>query len=309
MKKTQKILANGRNSVYSRGVMRGIARPIRLRARARSSCHRRAATLIELLVVIAMIGLLISILIPSLKQSMDLASKTLCMHSLREIGYGLRLYRQDNDGWLPVPQRLGAEDEAVRPIEPWFGKLYPTYLDNMQIVVCPDDPFGYRLANTDSRLTDPGVADYPSYGLNSFVVTSGNGYLADLDRYQPTRPHDTILVADLGPDDTLGGSQVAGVAGPVRNAGLLAWDDGFDPFQDRFSGPWVTRRHDPGINVLALPGEVREARTAHMMGRPLLPYYENCAAGGCTFCKELRLPHYSFARDHLYWWTGPVPAE
>ena len=60
--------------------------PSRCRERARSPVRQPAATLIELLVVMSMIGLLISILIPSLKQSMELAAATVCKHNLREIG-------------------------------------------------------------------------------------------------------------------------------------------------------------------------------------------------------------------------------
>ncbi len=275
----------------------------------RSALRRRAATLIELLVVMAMIGLLISILIPSLKQSMQLARATVCMHNLRDIGYSLRLYGVENDGWLPAVTRPDLGIEAIRTSGSWFVKLYPTYLPDPLVLTCPEDPFGYRMAKAGGRLSDPSVADYPSYGINSFVVASGGGFLADVDRHQPTRPLDTILVADLGPDDALGTPDARGVIGPVRNASLLAWDDGFDPLTGRSSQPWVTKRHPGGIHVLTLAGGVREARTSDMMRRPISRFYENCAAGGCTFCNHLRLIHYSFARDHLYWWTGPVPSE
>ena len=51
----------------------------------RGAQRRRASTLIEMLIVIAMIGMLITMLIPSLKKSMDLASATVCQYNLREV--------------------------------------------------------------------------------------------------------------------------------------------------------------------------------------------------------------------------------
>ena len=95
-------------------------------SRIRAGCRVRAATLIELLVVIALIGLLISILVPSLKRSMDLAGATLCKHNLHEIHRSLVMYQTDHDGWLPivVEPKLGLA--AIRRPDPWFLKMYPT---------------------------------------------------------------------------------------------------------------------------------------------------------------------------------------
>jgi prepilin-type N-terminal cleavage/methylation domain-containing protein len=62
--------------------------------------HRSAFTLIELLVVIAIIALLISILMPSLSRSKDLAREVSCRQNQRNIYMVLRLYTNDN-GQLP----------------------------------------------------------------------------------------------------------------------------------------------------------------------------------------------------------------
>jgi len=299
-----------------------------LRARAQSIGRRRGATLIELLVVMAMIGLLITILIPSLKQSMDLASDTLCKNSLREIGHVLKYYRYDNNGWLPVPQRLPEDVAQSTEYESWLGKLFPTYADNLQLFVCPDDPSGYQLLKKYGSINDGscygeerhcGDADivydlwaphYTSYGLSALLTTSGGGYLAE-ERRQPTRPGDTILVADLGPEYPPGDDGYSKLSLPLdRDSGLLKWDDGMGPFGTWANGgSWLTARHGRGINMLTLGGEVREARTTQTIRRPLERHYDKCATGGCAFCNELHLRHYSFAEDHLYWWTGPIPVE
>src|SRR5262245_45527629 len=59
---------------------------------ARRSC---GFTLIELLVVIAVIGILASILIPSLKRAKASAMSAACKNNLRQIGVALRLYVDD----------------------------------------------------------------------------------------------------------------------------------------------------------------------------------------------------------------------
>ncbi len=270
--------------------------------------RRRASTLIELLIVIAMIGALITLLIPSLKRSMDLAASTVCQYNLREIGFVLRMYSQENQGWLPSTGRSDPVTAGLPPSnDAWFTKLFPTYLQDPVSLSCPRDPFGYRMEYA-SDLSSPNVADYASYGVNDFIMNAGGGYLSNIERLRPTRPLDTILAADLGPDRMFFGNSRGG-QGPGRNSSLMSVGDGFDPYKKQPPNPWLTTRHNVGINVLTLGGGIRKARTAEMMKKPMQRYYKDGAAGGCTLCNELGLYHYSFAKDGLYWWTGPTLAR
>lgn len=274
---------------------------------------RRASTMIELLVVISIIGLLITMLLPSLRRSMDLASTTVCQYNLRELGHCLTLYRIENHGWLPTVAQTDENVAARSQIsqnEAWFVKMFPTYLQDPQILTCPEDPFAFRLLNDRSRLRNPEVADYPSYGINNFIMSAGSGFLANVDRYQPTRPLDTILVADLGPDNVGRRRRSSNtLVGPSRNSSLMTWGDGFDPFTGIPAHSWLTTRHNHGINILTLAGGIRSIKTVDMLRAPIRKRYAECAAGGCTLCNELGLYHYSFAKEHLYWWTGPAPVE
>src|SRR5262245_46475893 len=112
---------------------------------------RRASTLIELLVVIFVIGLLISILLPSLKRSMDMAKATSCKNNLRELGRALFIYQTESNGWLPVPAAAlmansnNATASAGSDSDPWFARLFPTYLPDFSVLQCPKDPFAYRI--------------------------------------------------------------------------------------------------------------------------------------------------------------------
>ncbi len=60
-----------------------------------------AFTLIELLVVISIIALLVSILLPALKNARGAARKITCANKQRQIYTGIALYASDNKGWMP----------------------------------------------------------------------------------------------------------------------------------------------------------------------------------------------------------------
>lgn len=312
-------------------------------ANARLASARRAATVLELMVVVFIIGIAMAMLLPSLKRSLQLARDAVCQQNLREVGHSLTLYRVENDGWLPSGKIQNAGSELPAGEEPvWFVQLYPMYLTDPTALSCPRDPYRYRMMRARSHLTDPAVSEYSSYGMNGLLSYGAHGRLADLDRAMPTRPLDTILVADLGPDDgpfddtsiprqeeapsapdpkgkgigvSTGGSTKSRSylsGGPARNHGRLSWDDGFDPLTLDKPEPWLTARHGKGVNILTLAGGVRKAGTKHVMESPVRRYYRDCAAGGCSLCNsspQNQVYHYSFARDRLYWWTGPVRAD
>ncbi len=300
--------------------MRRFDESIHLLLRARSGAKREASTLIELLVVISIIGFLLSLLLPSLKRSTDMAAATICRHHLRELGRSLEMYRMENGGWLPSVATASASSSNAagagalkrEEAKPWFGRLYPTYLPDPMLLRCPKDPFGYRMATAFKPIPDPDFGDFASYGLNSFIMTVGGGRLANIERNAPRRPAATILSADLGPDDVnVPSSSPSGttVPGPLRNGSLLMWSDGFDPFSPTPPNPWLTTRHGNGIHMLTLTGGVYDVRTTELLRSPIHMRYPRCAAGGCTLCTELKLYHYSFAKDQLFWWTGPVPSD
>lgn len=272
--------------------------------------HRQVgATLIELLVVMSLIALLMATLVPSIKRSVELGAATVCKNNLREIGTSILMYRIDNDGWLPSAEVTVDEYDGSITRGPWFEKLFPTYLSDPRILECPEDPYGYRIRSADLSFDDPNVSEYASYGANAFAMSIVNGGALDPDRLRPARPHSTILAADMGPDNT--DREVSRTAtGPSRNASMLAWDDGYDPYRStERTTPWVTTRHGQGIHMLTIAGGVRAVNTKSVLQEPISSFYQRCAAGGCTFCNLYRVSHYSFARDQLYWWTGPSPIE
>lgn len=106
-------------------------------------------TLIELLVVIAIIALLMGILMPSLNSAKEQARKIRCGANLKQIGVGLVLYSEEEDGKLPENVDPGHPYTAFRgdgdyatgpngstPMK--LGLLYSTgILKEPRIFYCP----------------------------------------------------------------------------------------------------------------------------------------------------------------------------
>ena len=92
---------------------------------------KRAFTLIELLVVIAIIGILVSILLPSLHRARKKAYTAVCLSNLRNYGQGRDLYlKNNNNKHVPYQWHTGN-------MEWWdYYKLY-IKLDS-KVTICPE---------------------------------------------------------------------------------------------------------------------------------------------------------------------------
>jgi prepilin-type N-terminal cleavage/methylation domain-containing protein len=268
--------------------------------RSGRGASRSAFTLLELLVVVGIIALLITILLPSLRTSVRQAASTVCMHNLKQIGQAIDVYKYDNNGWAPTT----SAGSGGRSLWVWFQKLHPN-INDPKVLVCPEDPYRAWLVRDGAGGSDsPGS----SYGMNEFILGSPDQFLCHLDRYEPKRPLNNLLIADMGPDLALTGHSGGSIAEePSRSNGVVSWHDGYLPGMTDRRPSWLTKRHLGGINVLMIGGGVQQIDTKAQLSHTILPYYDNCAKADCTLCVSLALPHYSFAVSQTYWWTGPVP--
>ena len=81
---------------------------------------KRGFTLIELLVVIAILALLVSILVPSLKQAKEAAQRAVCLSNLRHLGIAYHLYAEEEDTTPPAYyNNVGGGWDP-----PWYNLLY-----------------------------------------------------------------------------------------------------------------------------------------------------------------------------------------
>lgn len=94
-------------------------------------------TLIELLVSIAIIGILASILLPVLSKTRELARRTLCTSNLKQIGMGINMYANDNNGEFPgyTDTTTSFDTELASLGELWAQQ----YIVDKKVFKCPSD--------------------------------------------------------------------------------------------------------------------------------------------------------------------------
>ena len=293
-----------------------------MKKNARPYWFARAFTLIELLVVVAIISLLISILLPSLQTAREKAKTVVCMSNDRQILLGIAMYQQEWNGYLPETLWSEAAHWKMKK-ELWFYKLVPDYLGNPDALICPADPFGDQFdfdAWFRGAYHMSGRVPSCGYGMNYVLRHFAEPHSFNIERYPPTRLEETILLAEVGPDDEmrlmgLQGGIGSGGGTPWRDGGRLVWDDGARPWYQN-KPTWLTARHLGSTVMAAMDMSVKLVPSLDVLQAPIEGVYEaghplgNCKMGDCYFCNYHGYDdatHYNFSRSKLYWWTGPAP--
>jgi prepilin-type N-terminal cleavage/methylation domain-containing protein/prepilin-type processing-associated H-X9-DG protein len=157
--------------------------------------QRHAFTLIELLVVVAIIGLLASMLSPTLARAKGKARKTVCLGQLKQLALCWAMYAQDNEGRLPETYSFDAvggfnTNTWVRGSmddNPAYGQFQPGKLDSTNVnTIAAGTLFNYNRAAAlyhcpSDRSTTKGVPRVRSYSINGWM---GGRPLAGEDEYR-----------------------------------------------------------------------------------------------------------------------------
>jgi prepilin-type N-terminal cleavage/methylation domain-containing protein/prepilin-type processing-associated H-X9-DG protein len=147
--------------------------------------RRSGFTLIELLVVIAIIGLLLSILLPSLQLAKRKARELVCRSNQKQWGQIFHLYTMENDDDF-MTKRFGEDANGNGTIEPgegtWILPLEPYYGEgsSAKLCICPSTTRTAAQGNGDpgTMVWDTeiaGVTYRNTYAINNFIYrVTGN---------------------------------------------------------------------------------------------------------------------------------------
>lgn len=207
---------------------------------------RTAFTLVELLVVIGIIAVLISILLPSLKQARESANTVQCMSNMRQIGMAILMYSNENGGSLPIHTTTSnvsfddllsrydgrnlSEDEINK------SGLDVGTRDSNRLYLCPSETiynteqFGYfmtGLKRTGAQrsycfVRGPAAGGKARRGVYMPAKTDPELWTAKLSNRDIPVPVETIMMAEQRYQSTVGsptGQTIDNASGQVNIAG------------------------------------------------------------------------------------------
>ena len=229
---------------------------------------RRAFTLIELLVVIAIIAILAALLLPALASAKQRAWTTSCISNLRQVGLGMRMFADDNNGNFPESGGniyWGATDTNGSKLPSWMEQIFSN-VGNTNVYNCP--------GNVQLPLDMRGPFNYFNGDRAAYVATGG---------YAPVRG-----TAILFPSAYVLSGDTCGIPGKTSGEATGGSFDPLDADKDDYSQNCVGG---------AVNGSPFELWQIHSLGQNIL-----FADGHAKWYKAYNTNEMTFRYDSMHGW-------
>lgn len=251
-----------------------------------SSWLAGAFTVMELLVVIAIIGVLATLLLPSLARAKASAKRAFCQNNLRELAVAMEMYGSEYDRYPPlerlVTYRSGMSSETTLE-SLWNAYLLPFTSSNRAVFDCPAFPEKYRWTTEPSA----GRCNYPTniegdrpfcYGANITGISTNyamglfDGTYCNGTANMARKPDGFVAPADMISfgDDVL---QKVWASGPSKGkTNKVAWGRLLSPLpigesQEELIQFGAETIHSGGANMAFLDGHVEAHRAVDWFQR------------------------------------------
>ncbi len=164
---------------------------------------KKGFTLIELLVVVAIIAVLVSILLPALSTARQLAQGLNCLNQLRQVSLATQSYASDNNMIVFIGTAGTPPNTDWRR---WMQPLFPTYLNDHNIIRCPYYPpyekdLNFHPINGNWRWYAYGIIESENYvyyqdGACRHEIFPGDNHVWTLNMQKLTEPSMCIVHID-----------------------------------------------------------------------------------------------------------------
>ena len=149
-------------------------------------------TLVELLVVVAILAVLATLLVPATQSMMAKGRIVSCQSNLRQIGVGVMIYVQENEGMMPPKDATNWVINGVTVAYPQFSDYIAPYLQTKSarrnnVWRCPADRRFKGAYNLDIKC---------SYGININSIPAGYGNFMPYSYSSVIRRSEVMLLSE-----------------------------------------------------------------------------------------------------------------